>query len=204
MSKPTTSTLFLILLASLTAILAGGLIACYWNRGWLTIQNAANLAQIFGSLAVGFSLLFIAIQLRQQTKLARGSNSQSFVNASSNFVLAIGCNEELMKLYSTGGAKFDGFPDDTKAQYRYLVSWWLTFYENVVYQNGIGLLDTGIYDAWRKDMSGFVRRRSVEKVWDELKDNYSQEFIDIFQPLIDKRRKEHEVVTSSAAPAQDK
>lgn len=198
MAKSSIPTLFIILFASLTAILAVGLAACYWTRGWLTIQNAADLAQIFGSLAVGLSLLFIAIQLRQQTRLARGSNSQSFVNASSNFVLAVGCNGELMKLYAKGGATFDRLPDETKAQYRYLVGWWLTFYENVVYQNGIGLLDTVIYDAWMKDMSGFIRRRCVEKVWDELKGNYSREFVNVFQPLIEARLKESQTAASTA------
>jgi hypothetical protein len=185
MSKLTTPGLFIVLLASLNIILVIALAACYWDRGWLSIQSAADLAQIFGSLAVAFSLLFIAVQLRQQTRLARGSNSQAFVSASSSFVLAVGCNPDVMNLYSTGGAKFYELPEEKQAQYRYLVSWWLTFYENVVYQNGIGLLDKGVYYAWMKDMNGFVSRRRVERVWGALKDNYSEEFKIIFQDSID-------------------
>lgn len=204
MSKLSTSKLFIILFAVVTAFLAIGLIACYSNRGWLSIGNAANLAQIFGSIAAGGSLLFIAGQMRQQaaqlqlqttqlelqTSLARASNSQSFVNASSNFVLAIGGNTTLMTLYNSGGAKFENLQSDQQAQYNYLVSWWLTFYENVVYQQEIHLLDAGVYAAWMKDMKGFVRRRSVEKVWDSLKGNYSDNFIKEFQPLIDACRRE--------------
>src|SRR5207245_10452651 len=75
-----TSRLITVLLVCVSALSSLGLIACYFNRGWLTIQNAANLAQIFASFAVGISLLFIATQIRLQTQLARGANSQSFVN----------------------------------------------------------------------------------------------------------------------------
>lgn len=194
-----TSMLFIILLSVLAAILAIGLIACYWNRGWLSIGNAANLATIFGSIAAGGSLVFIAVQMGQQatqlqlqtdqlklqTSLARASNSQSFVNASSDFVLAIGGDSTLMKLYNSGGDGFEKLGAEEQAQYRYLVAWWLTFYENVVYQHECKLLDLGVYQAWMNDMRGFIRRRRVEKVWDKVKDNYSTSFNKNFQEEID-------------------
>ena len=170
MSKPG-SKLVTVLLACVASVSTLGLIACYLNRGWLTIQSAASLAQIFASFAVGISLLFIATQIRLQTQLARGANSQSFVNACSNFVLAVGCNDTIMKLYATGGEGFEVLTEAEKAQYRYLVGWWLTFYENVVYQNSIGLLDEGVYQAWQNDMTGFITRRRADKVWDALKKN---------------------------------
>ncbi len=125
MSKLSTSKLFTILFAVLTVVLTIGLIACYRDRGWLSIASAANLAQIFASIFVGLSLLFVAAQLRQQTNLARSSNSQSFVNSVSNFMLAIGSNPELMNLYSTGGDGFEALSREKKVHYRYLVGWWL-------------------------------------------------------------------------------
>jgi hypothetical protein len=196
----TISNLFIIFFSVLTAILGLGLMACYWSRGWLSISSAANLASIFASVAVGISLLFIATQLRQQNKLARASNSQSFVNASSDFVLEIASDCQLMKLYATGGARFEQLTADEQAQYSYLVSWWLTFYENVVYQRDCELLDEGVYAAWiLKDMKGFILRRRVEKVWESLKENYSDEFKKEIQPLIDDRESELKKVVANRA-----
>jgi hypothetical protein len=51
-----------------------------------------------------------------------------------------------------------------------------------------------------KDMKGYIGRRSVEKVWDGLKDNYSKEFNDTFQPMIDERRRQLESAASSFIP----
>ena len=197
--------LFTIFLAILTIILSIGLAACYWNRGWLSIQSAAYLASIFQAMSVVLSLSFIAAQLRQQTisvrqqaELARAANSQSFVGASSSFVLTVGGNADLMDLYKSGGERFETLRDEKQAQYRYLVGWWLTFYENVLYQHDCGLLDESVYRAWMKDMEGFIVRRSVEKVWDSLKDNYSDAFVNHFQPRIDKRRQS--LVSHSPVP----
>src|SRR5437868_6427622 len=98
--------IFTFIFALLTAILAVGLVACYWDKGWLSIQSAANLASIFESLAVGFTIFFIAAQLRQQTRLTRASNSQAFVNVSSGFDLMINGNKELVKLWNFGGENY--------------------------------------------------------------------------------------------------
>jgi hypothetical protein len=65
--------LFTILLAVLSTVLAIGLGACYWERGWLTIDSAADLFSIFASIAVVVSLMFIAYQVEQQARLARAS-----------------------------------------------------------------------------------------------------------------------------------
>ena len=121
MSRLSTSALFIILLAVLNVVLFVGLMASYANRGWLRITNAGDLAQVVESIAVIASILFIATQLRQQTRLAKASNSQLLVNASSSFVLSIGSKPELMKLYATGGRDFDTLKPEEKEQFRYLV-----------------------------------------------------------------------------------
>lgn len=181
------SRLFLILISFLCSI----------DVSWLNIANLSAFFSILASVAVIVSLVFIAqqltqqtLQVKQQTKLARAGNSQSFVNLASSFVLAIGSNSFLMNLYQTGGDRWSSLSPEEQVQYRYLVSWWLTFFENVQYQQDCGLLDAEVYNAWMKDMEAYFRRRRVDLVWDHLKGNYSDSFVSRFQKSIDNVRKE--------------
>jgi hypothetical protein len=190
---------FTFVLAVLNGILGIALLACYFQRGWLSLQNAYFLFSILQSVAVVVSLVFILLQLEQQSRqleqqskqleqqsnLARATNSQSLVATSSNFVLMVATNQVLLDLYRTGGENYSTLDPSQKAQFRYLIVWWLTFYENVVYQHYCGLLDDEVYDAWKKDMEGFIRRRKPETVWGELQANYSDLFIKDFQALLD-------------------
>lgn len=152
-------------------------------------QLAANIATVCGVLLGLTTLFFIAKQLRYQARLARAANSQALVALSSQFVLQVAQSAELAKLWLLDGERYDQLSDDHRAQYRYLASWWLTFFENVEYQHRAGLLDDGVYDAWCGDMQGFVDRRCVEKFWDDLRGNYSKQFVAAFQPLIDAKRR---------------
>jgi hypothetical protein len=183
---------FTFVLAILNVILGVALLACYLQRGWLSLQNAYFLFSILQSIAVVVSLVFILLQLQQQSRqleqqsnLARATNSQSLVATSSNFVLVVAANQVLLDLYRTGGENYSTLGGSEQAQFRYLIVWWLTFYENVVYQHDCGLLDGEVYNAWKKDMEGFIRRRKPETVWGELKANYSDPFVKEFQALLD-------------------
>jgi len=184
------SRLVLILISILLLIVTVGLVACYWERGWLSIANVKDLFSIVASVGAVGSLLFIAFQFNLQSRLAKAANSQSFVNVASNFVLTVAANKELMEFYQSAKDNFQDLSLSDQARYRYLVTWWLTFYENLLYQRDCGLLDDAVYNAWMKDMAGFVKRRRVDLVWDALKGNYGDACVARFQPLVDEVRKE--------------
>jgi hypothetical protein len=167
----------------------GALVASYYDKGWLTFQTAANLATVAGVLIASATLISIAFQQHEQGKLARANNSQSFVAVSSDFVLKIAGDEALADLWLLQGASYETLAPVKQAQYRYLVQWWLNFYENIQFQEDAGLLEAGVYHAWQKDMSGFVERRHVEKVWHLVRENYSETFTRRMDPLIEIRRK---------------
>lgn len=171
-------------LATLTLILFAGLLACYFNRGWISFQNAAYLATILEAIAVSFTFVLIAQQLVSQNKnlefqnqLAKASNSQSFVHQSSSFMLTIVENHDLAELWRVGGAQFETLDASQKMKFKRLVDWWLTFYENVHYQHSCDLLDPNIFESWENDLKLFIERRQITNVWADLRGSYHESFV---------------------------
>ncbi|HEX9941820.1 MAG TPA: hypothetical protein VGG03_07375 [Thermoanaerobaculia bacterium] len=181
--------IYSIVITVISVLSIGGMIGCYLDKGWVTFENASYLATIGGTLVGAATLISIAVQLNQQTRLARAVNSQSFVSISSEFVLNISGSDELTELWYFKGETYETLTPVKQARYRYLVQWWLTFYENLQYQRYCDLLDDDVYKAWMKDMDGFIARRHVDKVWDAVKDNYSDRFVEHFQSRIDAGRR---------------
>jgi hypothetical protein len=172
---------YAVLVTVLVILIAGVLLATYYGKGWLTFQTAAYIATVAGAFIGTATLVNIATQVKRQTHLATAANSQALVSVSSQFVLRVAGDEKLAELWLLSGAQYDTMPDGKKAQYRYLAQWWLTFYENVQYQNDCGLLDPGVYKAWDRDMVGFIERRHTHKYWGDVRMNYSDSFIAHFE-----------------------
>lgn len=169
--------LYSLSITFISVLLLIGLLACYRNKGWLTIENASYLATIGGTVIGAITLISIAVQLRQQTKLARAANSQSFLDKSSTFTLSLLEDNGLLSLWRDGGMNYSSLSSENQSKYKHLLSWWLTFYENMYYQNKCGFLDTNVFAAWDNDVNNFVVRRNLRMAWDELKDSYDPEFV---------------------------
>ena len=179
---------YAILVTGIAVASVATLIACYAGKGWITFETAADLATVAATVVGTASLVAIAVQLqqqanqlKQQAQLARAANSQAFVNVSSEFTLNVTLDKELSELWHIKGAQYDALGEVDKARYRYLVQWWLTFFENLQYQHDCGLIDDAVYKAWEKDETRFVTRRNVAKIWPFVKDNYSDTFIEHFE-----------------------
>ena len=166
----------LLLLSFIFIVLSSSLIVSYVGRGWLNWETASHIASVIGTGAVFASLVFISRQLRHQTALSKANNSQSLLETASPFTLTLLQDDDLVKLYRDGYDKYDTFTRDEKSKYEHLLIWWLSFYENIHYQNTCGLLDKQVYDAWNNDLKYFIRRRKLHRHWGDLKDLYNIDF----------------------------
>ena len=176
---------YVIVSATVIVALAVLLLASYSGKGWLTFETAAHMATVAGTIIAVITFVSIAIQINQQTKLARAANAQTILNTSSDFVLAVVANKELARFWQNRDVDYDKLEPPQKAQFRYLVLWWFDFYENILYQFDEGLLDESVHAVWLNDMSAFVKKRRLKSVWNDVKGSLSKRLVTHFQPLID-------------------
>lgn len=143
--------------------------------------KAAEIATVFGTIIglISFivSATLILHQLREQTKLAKATNVQAFVETSSPFNLQLIQDRAMAELWVNGCRSYDTYDDVDRFRYRSLLIWWLILHENVYYQRRNGLLDESYYAAWNNDLKGFVKEQNLEKLWGGMKDSYQKEFV---------------------------
>ncbi len=137
---------------------------------------AANIATVVEAIAVSVSLIFIAWQLKLQTHITKFSNVQTLVELSSPIMLLIIENPTVAKLWYTGKQNYDQFTPTEQAQYRHMLVWWLTYYENIFQQKRSGLMDDLMYEAWLNDIKSFVKLRAVARHWGSLEHLYEYKF----------------------------
>ncbi|SRR6266446_8698133 len=147
---------------------------------WMKTQNAA-IASWIQAVAVVVTLVFIAIQIRQQTNLSRAANVQASVGLITPLNLKL-TEPEMAKVWVEGRHGWDQHvaPSEEeirKEQYENLLVTYLVFYENVFSQNQEGLIDNEIYQGWDKDLEAFIKHQRVKEYWtSERKAKYRPEF----------------------------
>lgn len=143
----------------------------------MSLEQAASLSQIIAALAVLGSLVFVGLQIRQNT------HSQRIVAVSSLSAAIAAINVPAMQSPALGEALAAAMRDWRSAtrDQRILAHFFLFSYfklaENAWYQHARGSLDTTQWSGWEAMLRAFYHSPGVQAVWwPRRKRAYSPEF----------------------------
>jgi hypothetical protein len=154
-------------------------------------QDVAALATIAQAIVVIATLVFVGLQMRQQTHLARNANSQALVELSYPINLEILRDEKIAHLWVHGWREYSTYDDVKKYQFEVLLITILNLYANFYHQWRRGLLNKDLWLACERDIEDFLRTQHLELFWDKIKDSFDQEFKERVSLMIRRAMAEH-------------
>jgi hypothetical protein len=143
----------------------------------VTLEQASDLSQIIGAISVVASLVFVGLQIRQNTR------SQRVVAVNSLTAAAVAINVPGMESPSFGEALSQAMQDWTKAtrEQRIVAHYFLfSFFklaESAWYQRQVHALDAAQWAGWERLLLAFYHCEGVKGGWWRHRgDVYSPEF----------------------------
>jgi hypothetical protein len=134
-------------------------------------EAISAVSEIVGAVAVVISLIYVAAQIRQNTKMMRATAKQSLTDASQSLIYtAIDKSEEWVKL-TTGD---DASTREEDARMSLLVRAMLRGFETQCYQYESGLLEDDEWRALRAAIKDLCSLPGFNKYWQQLKPHMSE------------------------------
>ena len=143
-----------------------------------------NIIEIFGIISVVGSLVFVGIEIKQNTSAVRGATQQAVSSQVSEMYRIVSESERMAELMN-GALKGASKSDLSESDY---VSFWnfqmmgLRRIENIYLQYKNGFLAEEAFD--RIGMS-FYRTPIQLEIWEERKEDFDPEFAAFFEKLRD-------------------
>ena len=143
-----------------------------------------NIIEIFGIISVVGSLIFVGIEIKQNTSVVRGATQQAVSSQVSEMYRIVSESERMAELMN-GALKGASKSDLSESDY---VSFWnfqmmgLRRIENIYLQYKNGLLTE---DAFSRIGMGIYRTKLVREVWEERKGDFEKDFVIFFENLRD-------------------
>lgn len=137
------------------------------------------VGEILGALAVLVSLLYLAVQIRQNTASIKSSTFQNAITSISHVSLNIGTDPDSAGIMHKA---FTGDTADLTEQERFRVGLLFTAmfrnYENFWFQYRSGVMEEHVWEGVRNAMLGYYRTPSVTAWWAERSSIFSTEFVE--------------------------
>ncbi|MEZ6022090.1 MAG: hypothetical protein R3C16_01450 [Hyphomonadaceae bacterium] len=149
----------------------------------MSLEQYSYLAQIIGAVAVVASLIFVGVQLRQNTKAILAQTSQAHAVGYQQIIAGISDSGEFARIWRMGLADFQSLDADGRARFLAFTSTLFRFYESSQVQMLGGSLDAEHWHTIEQQVTDLVTQPGVKAWWKLRRHWHSARFRDWIDAL---------------------
>ncbi len=131
----------------------------------MTLQDLGNIGEFVGAIGVIVSLVYLATQIRQNTKAVRSNTSQAITDSRVEFLSSISDNPEVARMFFSGLSDLDSLGPDERSRFAIMMARFIATMENYHYQHLVSLRQAcAVVDSW---LASGVKGLAPEARWVE-------------------------------------
>ena len=143
----------------------------------MTLQELAQIGEFLGGASVLVTLIYLAVQLKGNTKAVRSAGAQQTHETLIQGYFEIARNTDLNRIFRTGTVNFSVLNDDEVGQFFAFWSGTMYIAQNWIYQRDSGVLDDKLVDSFLTGISSNFHSDGFEVFWESRKPTFSMEMI---------------------------
>ena len=147
----------------------------------MTIQDLGSIGELVAAIATVATLVYLAVQIRQNTQALRGTFHDSSVARAQGWFLAIASDRDLSSIYHRV-LQGDELTDEEENRFHLLMSYFLLGTETAYYQHTRGNADPQLWQGQLARLRLVLSRPGFRTWWD---DNSRPRLTDSFESLIE-------------------
>jgi len=150
---------------------------------WEALGAIANLFAAIGMIA---TLIYLSIQIRQNTKAVRSSSIQNLVQNFSTTAQAAVENEYIVPLLLKANAGPDRLTEEERGRLHFWFIMTFRRFEGVYFQRDLGIVDAHVIDGFERSHLAILMSKSAQAWWANSKGVFNSGFVSYMEDLLEK------------------
>jgi hypothetical protein len=150
---------------------------------WEAVGATANLFTAVGVIA---TLIYLSIQIRQNTKAVRSSSIQNLVQSFSTTAQAAVENEYIIPLLLKANAGPEALTQEERARLHFWLIMTFRRFEGVYFQRDLGIVDAEVIDGFERSQMAILASKSAQQWWANSKEIFNSGFVSYVEKLLEK------------------
>ena len=147
----------------------------------MALDQLGSIGSIISGIAVVISLIYLDIQIRQNTEAGRTSTYQSIVSDFGTMNNNLAGNPELSHMFVYALENYHEFNDQEKARISQMFFQIFRMFENMFYQQKKGYLDQDLWIGWKRLMLTYFARPGFQTWWEHRRVVYAEPFVQFLE-----------------------
>jgi hypothetical protein len=150
---------------------------------WEALGAVANVLAAIGVIA---TLVYLSVQIRQNTKAVRSSSIQNLVQSFSTTAQAAVENEYIVPLLLKANAGSDGLSEEERGRLHFWFIMTFRRFEGVYFQRDLGIVDAQVIDGFERSHLAILTSKSAQTWWANSKGIFNSGFVCYVEDLLEK------------------
>ena len=147
----------------------------------MTFEEIQYLGQVVAVLGIFGSLVFVGLQIRQNTAIARAQVHQQLSDTFTVYLDTLSNHSDVVFAGTSGSKKLEDLSDEQLLQFSFLMAGLFKIWENAYYQYKSGFLTEHNWDSNYKWMLTWFHMPGVQIWWRVRRDLFANEFQDFLE-----------------------
>ena len=169
----------------------------------MSLEDLGNIGELIGGIGVVISLVYLATQIRQNTRSSRTASYQAAVTSISDLTREIGAAPELARIIATGGSELSTLAPNERLQFHFLGLSVVRNFENIHYQYMSGAIDEETWLGWAARIKSSLASPGAQEWWRGQAPAFSKSFQDFVACDTDQELPENPLLVESPPAAFD-
>jgi len=136
-------------------------------------EAIATVAEVIGAIGVVASLLYVGIQIRQNSETTKAATIAQVLDQSASVSLIMAADKAVASVFARGLEEPSSLEKDERAQFRQIMFALFRRYENSEYQFHQGLLPPENWQALKANMASVVGTPGFQWWWERAQPGIS-------------------------------
>ncbi len=146
-------------------------------------EAISAISQMVGSVAVVFSVLYLAMQVHRSNRVAKLAAQDAAATALRDVTKPFAENAELARIWRLGLEDLHALSAEDQARFFHSTYQFLKAYETIHFHHVYGLMDEQIWQGWCALLQHYIASPGIEHYWRLRHDLFSMRFQKFIETL---------------------
>jgi len=152
----------------------------------MSLESLGSIGEFIGGLAVIASFIYLAVQIRQNTRSVRAATHHSSATAVLDVQNLFAQDRDLAKIFLQGAEAFEQLPPEERLRFDALMRSVFVYYEDLYFQHEQGLIDSHLWHGRQRSMVDHLGRPGIVSWWRRVSHHFSDRFVSHIDDLLER------------------
>ena len=149
----------------------------------MSIEDLGNIGEFLGGIGVVVTLVYLAVQIRQNSRTVKASAAQSVLQSLSEALRAAAESPGLTRVIKQGFTEFEKLDETEEWQFFLWLFAWFKLVEQTHQHYTVGNIEEGTWAGQVAHLKGNLATPAVARFWTARRSAFSQEFQELVDTL---------------------